>query len=126
MFSSLNPPAARVLSRPKVGGGGRHYGAELWDGSVIHLTPTGIEKVTREVFSCRHEPVVEHIVDASSFVPVMDRVQTALHQPQAYRFLEWNCEHFANWIAGRPAKSDQINGVIVVGIVLAVIAVLQR
>jgi hypothetical protein len=35
----------------------------------------------------------------------------------SYNFLHWNCEHFANTAHGRPGRSDQIRG----GVVLAML-----
>lgn len=126
MFLYANPPPARILSRPKITGTGRHFGVELWDGSIIHLTPTGVKHVSRTDFLLGHEPKVEHVVPDALVMLVMERVRESLESPQAYRFLVWNCEHFANWISGRPAESAQVNGAIGAGLLIALVSALSR
>lgn len=125
MFQYSNPSPARILSRPKLGGGGRHFGVELWDGSIIHLTLTGVEHVSRAAFLLNHEPKVEHVMPEALVMFMMERVRQSLESPHAYRFLVWNCEHFANWVVGRPAESAQVSGAIGVALLIALVGALS-
>ena len=126
MFPINYPAVARIIVRPKLAGGGEHFGVQIWDQSVFHLTAAGVEQVFYRDFAAAHSVRTEYTVPACEAVGVMERVQQAMAAPQQYRFLAWNCEHFANWIAGRPARSKQIDGALMVGLVLAGIRLFGR
>lgn len=119
-------PGIRVLARPKLAGGGEHFGVELWDHSVLHLTINGCEHVRYEEFAQGLCVRPIYTAPAQDTVEIMQRVQQALVRPQEYRFLAWNCEHFANWVVGRPAESSQVNRALITGMALAALRMLAK
>lgn len=111
----------RVLVRPKVGGGGDHYAVELEDGSILDLSAGGARLLNYHQFA-QGLPVREvYVAPSNETASIMTRVREALARPQAYRFFVWNCEHFANWIVGKPVESSQVNGVFFAGFVLVLL-----
>lgn len=112
-----NPYAqVRVIVRRKLAGGGDHYGVLLPDGSVLDLNADGVRLTVYQEFESGLPVKVVYAAPVQETWEILARVQEALSTPQAYRFLVWNCEHFANWLVGRPAESTQINGAILLGL----------
>lgn len=122
-----NPYARiRVVVRRKLSGAGDHYGVALPDGSVVDLNADGVRCVSYHEFE-KGLPVKEvYVAPVQQTAEIMVRVQEAVATPQAYRFVVWNCEHFANWVVGRPAESTQINGAILLGLAFACLRALAK
>jgi hypothetical protein len=117
----------RILVRPKIGGGGgEHYGVGLPDGTVLDLNVSGNRVLSHDDFGAGLPVRIEYTAPANEIPAIMGRVEHVLVQPHAYRFWEWNCEHFANWVAGRPAESSQIKGVVFVGATLAILGAMAN
>ena len=114
------PSPIRIVSRSKLSGLGEHWGVELPDGRVIHLTPSGVALVSGDEFA--QGLIVREVRQARKerHVQIMWRVAQSLQQPLQYRLLDQNCETFANHLLGDPPKSPQVAGVaILAAIVIA-------
>lgn len=120
-MDNLLPFQAGIICRPKLSGGGTHFGVQLPDGRVIHLTPDGVEQTTMASFANRLAVKVSYSIPVNMIDEVYRRTHQAMRNPRSYAILNWNCEHFANWIAGRPAESTQIDGVVILGLAIGLI-----
>lgn len=119
MFHWTTHHSARIVVRKKLLGGGDHYGVQLSDGSILHLTPEGVQWTTAAGFAQGLPVKPVYTSPTPDYHAIMGRVEEAMTKPQSYALLNWNCEHFANWLVGRPAESSQINGLVAAGVVLA-------
>jgi uncharacterized protein YcgI (DUF1989 family) len=118
MYRSWHSPI-RIVARPKLAGPGEHWGVQLPSGSVIHLTPEGVQLNGFDAFAA--EKMVREVrqVDPGRHNEVMARVREALSNPPSYRLLDQNCEVFATWLVGEKPESPQVNGALLLGIVAA-------
>lgn len=118
---------AAVISREKLTGGGRHFGVHFPGGEVVDFHPAGVRYTTIHGFLEGRACKVERLIPAGEVRQAHWRARTAPGQVRAYHLLDFNCEHFANFIAGaaRP-ESAQITGLAVLGLVGLVFALLSN
>ena len=109
----------RIVSRPKLSGIGEHWGVQLPNGNVAHLTPSGEQIVTfgdfaqgRQVKGIRRAP-------PEQYAQIMRRVALSVQNPGQYRLLDRNCETYATWLIGEKPQSPQVMGVVVLGLIAA-------
>lgn len=117
-----NHTSIRIISRPKLTGLGEHWGVQLPDGRVAHLTPDGEHLVTFAEFA-QGRPVREvRRADPGQHAQIMNRLALSLEQKGPYRLLDRNCETYATWLLGEAPRSPQVEGFIL----LSLIAVFLR
>jgi len=51
----------------------------------------------------------------------MQRLSLSLQQRGGYRLLERNCETYATWLLGETPRSPQVEGVIFLGLIAALL-----
>ena len=110
-------PVARILARPKLSLLGEHWGVQLPDGNMIHLTPDGASLVSLEQFLEGKTARVVRVSSATQTRQIVWRAWNALSRPQVYRLLDRNCETFANEILGEEPESSQVQGVVLLGLI---------
>ena len=117
MFPNQSP--IRIISRPKLTGLGEHWGVQLQDGRVAHLTPNGEHVVTLAEFT-QGRPVKEvRRAAPGQHAQIMNRLALSLQQKGSYRLLDRNCETYATWLLGEPPHSPQVEGFILLGLIAA-------
>lgn len=111
------PPAVYIVRRPTLVGVGYHYGVMMPDWSIVDFgTDTGNVMRRQDPFEFAGEltvEVVRRVPDSEHFDSHL-RMQRSMDWPGEYNLLNWNCEHFATWLAGERPRSDQITMVLVV------------
>jgi len=127
MFVWNTYPRIQLLARQKLQGGGKHYGVHFSiNGSVLDLTVDGVRHSDLKRFSeCRPVEVV-YVAPVSETENIMRRAHEALSSQQEYRFFVWNCEHFANWVVGKPPESAQINSALVISLGLLLLRTVTK
>lgn len=113
----------RIIKRPKRSRVGDHWGVQLPDGRVVHLTPEGLRLETFDEFVDGKEWAVVRTADPTRETAILSRVAEALRSPPRYRVHDKNCEVFANEMLGDPPVSPQVQSVLVVGAILFVLKV---
>jgi hypothetical protein len=109
----------RIISRPKLSGIGDHWGVQLSNGNVAHLTPTG-EQIVSFIDFAQGRPVKEIRQAApEQYTHIMQRVTLSVQNPGQYRLFDRNCETYATWLIGEKPQSPQVVGVVVLGLVAA-------
>ena len=109
----------RIVSRPKLSGVGDHWGVQLPNGNVAHLTPTGEQIVTFDDFA-QGRPVKEiRRAPPEQYAQILRRVTLSVQNPGQYRLLDRNCETYATWLIGEKPTSPQVTGVVVLGLIAA-------
>ncbi len=109
----------RIISRPKLSGIGEHWGVQLPNGNVVHLTPTGEQIVSFNDFA-QGRPVKESRRAApEQYAQVMQRVTLSVQNPGPYRILDRNCETYATWLIGEKPQSPQVLGIVILGVIAA-------
>ena len=119
MFFNTQP--IRIISRPKLTGLGEHWGVQLPDGNVAHLTPEGEQIVSFTEFA-QGRPIKE--VRRAAPEPraqIMQRLSLSLQHRGPYRLLDRNCETYATWLLGEKPRSPQVEGVIFLGVIAALL-----
>ena len=103
--------AVRVISRTKLSGFGEHWGVQLPDTSVIHLTPErGIHISPFAKFAMGQQVKTVRVVSTDKRFALMQRINVALANTAPYHPTQWNCEVFANWLTGEEPTSAQVVG----------------
>jgi hypothetical protein len=116
---SFNQFPARIIARAKLSGFGEHWGVQLPDGTVAHLTTTGERIVSFEEFA-QGRPVKEiRRATPEQREKIMWRATTSARNPGQYRLLDRNCETYATWLIGEKPQSPQVQGVVVLGLIAA-------
>lgn len=106
---------AAVISREKLAGGGRHFGVHFPGGEVVDFSPAGVRYTTLHGFLEGRAYKVERLIPEGEVRQAHWRARTALGQVRAYHLLDFNCEHFANFIGGAiKPESSQVTGLAVV------------
>lgn len=117
MFFNTHP--IRIISRPKLTGLGEHWGVQLPDGNVAHLTPDGEHVVSFAEFA-QGRPIKEVRRAAPEHrAQIMQRLSLSLQHRGPYRLLDRNCETYATWLLGETPRSPQVQGVIFLGLIAA-------
>ncbi|OGB57255.1 MAG: NC domain protein [Burkholderiales bacterium RIFOXYD12_FULL_59_19] len=118
MFTIWQTPI-RIISRSKLSGIGDHWGVQLPNGDVVHLTPTG-EKIVSFIDFAQGRPVKEiRRAPPEQYAQIMQRVTLSVQNPGQYRLLDRNCETYATWLIGEKPQSPQVQGVVVLGLIAA-------
>lgn len=101
-----------IVSRPKLAGGGTHWGVCFPDGRVAHCTAgVGTEMLPSiDAFAHGYDVTILRKVPHELNGEVMRRMHAAFAQPQPYHLTKWNCEIFANWVTCQEPESPQVNG----------------
>lgn len=119
----LNTHPIAVIEREKLTGLGKHWGVLLPDGMVAHCTQErNAHIVTFAEFAAGKQVKEIRRVPPSEHYATLQRVRTALAQPRAYDLLQHNCEIFANRVTGYKPESPQVQGVL---LVLGLFAILR-
>lgn len=118
MFTTSQAPI-RIVSRSKLSGIGNHWGVQIPNGNVVHLTPTGEQIVSFIDFA--QGRLVKEIRRAPPdlYGQIMQRVTLSVQNPGQYRLLDRNCETYATWLIGEKPQSPQVQGVVVLGLIAA-------
>lgn len=118
MFSNTQHPV-RIIARTKLSGFGEHWGVQLPDGNVAHLTTTGEQIVSFDVFA-QGRPVKEiRRAAPEQYGQIMWRATASARTPGQYRLLDRNCETYATWLMGEKPQSPQVQGMVLVGLIAA-------
>ena len=119
MFFNTQP--IRIISRPKLTGLGEHWGVQLPDGNVAHLTPEGEQIVSFTEFA-QGRPIKEvRRAAPEQRAQIMQRLSLSLQYRGTYRLLDRNCETYATWLLGEKPRSPQVEGVILLGVIAALL-----
>ncbi len=114
-----NQYPARIIARPKLHGFGEHWGVQLPDGTVAHLTQVGEQIVSYAEFA-QGRPVKEIRRAATEhYGQIVWRATTSVQNPGQYHLLDRNCETYATWLMGETPQSPQVIGVAVLALILA-------
>lgn len=117
MFFNTHP--IRIISRPKLTGSGEHWGVQLPDGNVAHLTPDGEQVVSFTEFA-QGRPIKEvRRAAPEQRAQIMQRLSQSLQHRGPYRLVDRNCEIYATWLLGEKPRSPQVEGVIFLGLLAA-------
>lgn len=117
MFFNTHP--IRIISRPKLTGLGEHWGVQLPDGNVAHLTPDGEQVVTYAEFAQGRAIKEVQRAAPEQRAQVMQRLSLSLQNQGPYRLLDRNCETYATWLLGETPRSPQVQGFILLGLIAA-------
>ncbi len=108
MFFNTQP--IRIISRPKLTGLGEHWGVQLPDGNVAHLTPEGEQIVSFTEFA-QGRPIKEvRRAAPEQRAQIMQRLSLSLQHRGPYRLLDRNCETYATWLLGEKPRSPHVEG----------------
>lgn len=113
----LQSQRIRIIARPKRFWPGEHWGVQLSDGRVIHLTLEGVFLINLDVFLEGKKLREVRLADPCRNPQIMWRVTEALRSPPRYRFADQNCETFANQLLGDPPDSPQATGVALIALI---------
>ena len=116
---SYNQYPARIIARTKLSGFGEHWGVQLPDGTVAHLTPSGEQIVSFDDFA-QGLPVKEiRRAAPEQYGQIVWRAAVTAQNPGQYRLLDRNCETYATWLMGEKPQSPQVQGAVVLGLIAA-------
>lgn len=115
MFFNTHP--IRIISRPKLTGLGEHWGVQLPDGNVAHLTPDGERVVTFAEFAQGRAIKEVQRAAPEQRAQVMQGLSISLQNQGPYRLLDRNCETYATWLLGETPRSPQVQGFIFLGLI---------
>jgi hypothetical protein len=116
-----------IISRPKLFGGGTHWGVLLPDGRVVHCTDQiGVEMLPGiDAFAQGHDVTILYEVPAHLNGEVYRRINAALSQSPQYHLMKWNCEVFANWVTCRKPESPQVSGWTFIAVTAALVSAIR-
>lgn len=100
-----------LISRPKRGGIGEHWGVFLPNGNILERQlEDGVRVIAVEDFAILNEKifVVKPPDQFRNFVEIEFRANQELSYGKIYDFLTRNCEHTATYVATGRASSGQI------------------
>lgn len=105
-----------VIARPKLSGGGEHWGVRFGN-LVAHMTEErGPHLVTYEEFAAGRQVREVRKVAPSQHKATIERIRAEISRPTKYHLLDNNCEIFANRVTGCAPQSSQVGWGIVLGI----------
>lgn len=115
----INPGVICEITRPKLSGIGEHAGVFLPDGRVLHHGQGGPRIDSFEAFAQGRDVRLVRRTDPDKHWQIMERIQSLLKRPPAYRLFDNNCEHFVSEVLGEKRESRQVNDLAVVGLIAA-------
>lgn len=118
IFSPFGSPV-RIVARPKLSGVGEHWGVQLPDGNVAHLTPDGEQIVNFQQFALDRTVREVRRAAPEAHGAVVRRAAMSVRDPSQYRLLDRNCETYATWLMGEEPRSPQVQGAVLLGLVAA-------
>lgn len=98
---------AKIISRRKLNGLGRHYGVMLPDGRCFDLQPWGVRELNFEEFSSGLEVRIEQEAPFCN-QELVKRLEILAQKNIRYGIIKFNCESFARFLATGKAESKQI------------------
>jgi len=115
MFTSMQAPV-RIVSRPKLSGFGEHWGVQLPDGNVAHLTTAGEKIVSLQEFAQGRAVKEVRRAAPDHYGQIVWRAAGSTRNPGQYRLLDRNCETYATWLMGEKPQSPQVQGMLLIGL----------
>lgn len=116
-----------VIRRRKFGGSVWHYGLLLSSGFVVEFSEHGLRFVSTEDFSDGQDVDLVRPVPRNEYLNVQQRLAHIQRNPRPYHLTEWNCEIFANWLAGDAnPRSDQVQWTLLIATILGIAWVCTR
>jgi hypothetical protein len=112
MYRSYTPLLMSVIARPKINGGGEHWGVLMPGNLVAHNTPERGEHVSTllEFAPDGKFRVVRHVLPNHFFASI-HRIQKAQQSPGTYHATKNNCQSFANRVTGEKARSPTVDAI---------------
>jgi len=120
---------ADMITRPKLIGVGLHYGIRfwLWNGEVRVLdfqSDSTAREVSEAEFAEGRRVTTRHqITDSRAIRSVWQRVQRFWRNHGPFDIAGNNCEHAARYVMFGHQKSDQIAGLLFIGVIALVVVV---
>ena len=112
-------PGMAVISRSKLSGLGEHWGVLLPNYQVAHCTQErNAHVVSLDEFARGLQIKLIREIPWSEQWGVNWRLQSELAASKPYNLVHYNCEIFANTVAGFNPESPQVNGLAILGFVL--------
>lgn len=114
----MNPYSSgmAVIARSKLSGLGEHWGVLLSNYQVAHCThDRNAHVVPFDEFAQGRQIKVIREIPWSDQWAVNWRLQTELAASKPYNVVHYNCEIFANSVAGFKPESPQVNGWAILG-----------
>jgi hypothetical protein len=129
-FGHSLPIRITYLSRPKLSGIGRHAGVLLeWMGCafvVERQATVGFRRVSYEAFAlCRPVLAERAIEDPGEVSLAFERLVKSLENLPGYDFFKRNCEHFARGVVFNEDRSLQVEGLLVLGGIAALVLLMN-
>jgi hypothetical protein len=113
---------AQIISRPKKSGFGEHWGVALPSGHIAHLTPNGEEIVTPQQFAANLPVKIIKQAPHELTPEIMRRAIATTRNPGKYHLVGRNCETYATWLIGEKPHSPQVQGVLVLVVIILVLS----
>ena len=106
--------------RVKLDGIGEHWGVLFPDGHVAHTSPErGTYITTYDDFAQGKRVTTKKVIPDDRYEEALRRARLAQLAPLPYHATKYNCEMFANYVAGFKEESPQVNGwLLMAGIVI--------
>ncbi len=105
-------PFMAVIARRKAGLL-QHVGVLLPDRRVAHCAPAKGEHLSSiEDFANGEDVTIVRVLAASEHVATLERITEAMRAPKGYHVTANNCEAFANRMTGQKVESPQLQGVV--------------
>lgn len=105
---------------------GVHMGVVLWDGSVLHNTPTEGEHASSMAEFADGREVSVRCQSTERREQTLLNAAKVLWNPKPYRFFFNNCEHTVTRCATGKASSPSVKGIVVGGLVLGTLFMSAR
>lgn len=116
-----------IVRRPKLLGPGFHYGISLPEGTFVDYgRETGLRISDASTFSAMRDVEIVREVPIGEHAALRQRLRKAMLHPTQYDLMHWNCETFANWLAGEEPRSDQIRWAGTVTFAIGLMALLGK
>lgn len=110
MYLNIMTTTISVIARPKLSGGGEHWGVRVGD-LVAHMTEDrGPHVVTYGEFAAGRPVREVRQVHPLEHNATLGRIRHEIANPTRYHLLDNNCEIFANRVTGYAPKSSQVQG----------------
>lgn len=110
----------RIISRPKLSGFGvgDHWGVQLPNGNVAHLTPGRGEALVSYAEFAQGLPVKEiRRIPLHLHAETIGRVIQSVSAPGQYHAIDRNCQTYANWLVGAKPESPTVQALTILSVV---------